>query len=538
MTYSLVPESAPFTPDQRAWLNGFLAGWIGLESGSASSGVAVVQALVGAPPAPIVEPEEHFPWHDPALSIDERLERADGKPLERRLMAAMAQLNCGACGYLCKTYSEAVAAGTEKSLTLCSPGGRDTAKAIKRLLAEHGSGNANGSGMNGSAMPVANGHAATGALEHGGRYHRGNPFAAKFVSTCNLNKPGSAKHTAHVILDLTGSGLTYKVGDALGVCPTNPPDLVDAILEAARIDGESPYADDNGKVMSLRELLRRRCLRAAPEELAAMLAERAVSETEQASVHAAVADETWESFDVLDALRVAPSATLTAAELVAVLPPLAPRLYSIASSPKAHPGEVHLAVGRVAYRMNCRERLGVASTMFADRLRPGDAVDVFIHASAEFTVPADPNAAMIMVGPGTGIAPFRAFLGERHATGARGKNWLFFGDQSAATDSLYHDELEALREAGCLTRLERAFSRDQVQKIYVQDRMRTHGEELFRWLEQGAYFFVCGDAKRMALDVDRALHDVIATHGGMAADDAKAYVATLKAQKRYVRDVY
>lgn len=371
------------------------------------------------------------------------------------------------------------------------------------------------------------------------RYHRGHPFPAKLVSSSNLNKPGSAKHTAHVVLDLSGSGLSYKVGDALGVFPTNPPELVDAVLAAARLDGSSQYADGHGKVMSLRDLLmERRCLGTAPEELAEMLATRAVAEAERERVRGAVADETWESLDCFDALQLAASATLAAEELLAILPPLAPRLYSIASSPKAHPGEVHLTVGRVAYPAHGRQRLGVASTMFADRLHPGDTVDVFVHESAEFTVPADPGAAMIMVGPGTGIAPFRAFLEERHATGARGRNWLFFGDQCAATDSLYHDELESLRAACCLTRLERAFSRDQKQKIYVQDRMREHGEELFRWLEDGAYFFVCGDAKRMAADVDRALHEVIASRGGMTATDAKAYVAKLKEQKRYVRDVY
>ncbi len=536
MNYSIVPESAPFTPEQRAWLNGFLAGWIGLGADGPGNGIAAARALLEGPPPQANAPKENFPWHDPNLPIVERLELAEGKPIERRLMAAMAQLNCGACGYLCQTYSEALAAGTEKSLTLCSPGGKDTARAVKRLLAEHGS--SNGASSNGSPQSSSSGHVATAAAPSLSGYHRGNPFLAKLVSSTNLNKEGSAKHTVHVVIDLTGSGLTYKVGDALGVYPVNPPDLVTSVLEAARLDGDAQRTDDDGTVTTLRDMLGRRCLRTAPEELAAMLVERAVSDTERARVETAVADATWDTFDVLDAIRLAPSATLTAADVLGMLSPLAPRLYSIASSPKAHPGEVHLTVGRVEYSANRRQRLGVASTMFADRLRPGDTVGVFVHHSTEFTVPADPNVPMIMVGPGTGIAPFRAFLEERHATGARGKNWLFFGDQCAATDSLYHDECEALRHAGCLTRIERAFSRDQLQKVYVQDRMRVHGEELFRWLEDGAFFFVCGDAKRMAADVDRALHDVIAAHGGMSADDAKAYVAKLKQQKRYVRDVY
>ena len=184
------------------------------------------------------------------------------------------------------------------------------------------------------------------------------------------------------------------------------------------------------------------------------------------------------------------------------------------------------------------ERLGVASTMFADRVRSGDAVGVFVHPASAFTVPADPAAPMIMVGPGTGIAPFRAFLEERQAASATGKNWLFFGDQCCATDFLYEEELLVMQSSGFLTRLDTAFSRDQERKIYVQDRMRQHGAELFRWLEEDASFCVCGDAKRMAVDVDRALHEVIATHGGKTPDEAAAYVHKLKTQQRYVRDVY
>jgi sulfite reductase (NADPH) flavoprotein alpha-component len=269
-----------------------------------------------------------------------------------------------------------------------------------------------------------------------------------------------------------------------------------------------------------------------------VLYRKAAAQNERTAVAAALADESYENFDVLDALELVPSAEVTGSELLEVLPPLAPRLYSIASSPKTYPDEVHLTVGRVAYEVNCRQRLGVASTMFADRTNTGDAVQVFVHSASDFTVPADPAVPMIMVGPGTGIAPFRAFLQERHARGAPGKNWLFFGGQRAATDFLYEDELTTMQASGFLTRLDVAFSRDHSRKIYVQDRMREHGEELFRWLEAGSYFFVCGDAKRMAADVNRALQEVVASHGGMSEADAAAYVQELLRQKRYVRDVY
>ena len=532
MTLSLIPESAPFTVEQRAWLNGFLAGWVGLEvNGRTSQALpsTVLESLPTPEPVP-AEPEESLPWHDPNLTIVERLELAEGKPLERRLMAAMAQLDCGACGYVCKTYSEAIVAGNEKNLSLCSPGGKNTAKAIKQLLKD-------GGGTNGNGSAATNG--AAKAATNGSVYDRANPFLAKLKTTSNLNQPGSAKHTAHVVIDLSGSGLNYRVGDSLGVYPTNPPELVDAITAAARLNPDKPVTAPNGQEISFRDALRRHyCLREASEELLAHLAEKTAADAERAAIAAALADESYENFDALDALQLAPSAELSEPELLEYFSPLAPRLYSIASSLRAHPEEVHLTVGRVAYEQNGRERLGVASTMLADRIEAGDSVGVFVHSATDFTVPADPAAAMIMVGPGTGIAPFRAFLEERQATAAPGKNWLFFGDRCAATDFLYQEEFAAMQSSGLLTRLDAAFSRDQEHKVYVQDRMREHGAELCRWLEEGAYFFVCGDAQRMAADVDRALHEVIATHGGKSPDEAKVYVSQLKQQKRYVRDVY
>jgi len=404
MTLSLIPESAPFTVEQRAWLNGFLAGWVGLEvNGRTSQALpsTVLESLPTPEPVP-AEPEESLPWHDPNLTIVERLELAEGKPLERRLMAAMAQLDCGACGYVCKTYSEAIVAGNEKNLSLCSPGGKNTAKAIKQLLKD-------GGGTNGNGSAATNG--AAKAATNGSVYDRANPFLAKLKTTSNLNQPGSAKHTAHVVIDLSGSGLNYRVGDSLGVYPTNPPELVDAITAAARLNPDKPVTAPNGQEISFRDALRRHyCLREASEELLAHLAEKTAADAERAAIAAALADESYENFDALDALQLAPSAELSEPELLEYFSPLAPRLYSIASSLRAHPEEVHLTVGRVAYEQNGRERLGVASTMLADRIEAGDSVGVFVHSATDFTVPADPAAAMIMVGPGTGIAPFRAMI--------------------------------------------------------------------------------------------------------------------------------
>ena len=241
---------------------------------------------------------------------------------------------------------------------------------------------------------------------------------------------------------------------------------------------------------------------------------------------------------VIDLLLENPAVKLPAAEFVALLKPLAPRLYSIASSPKAHAGQVHLTVNIVRYDSFGRARKGLASTFLADRAGGEIPVPVFIQASHGFRLPVDGSVPIIMVGPGTGVAPFRAFLHERRAAAAPGKNWLFFGEQRAAADFYYRDDLEKMFSDGHLTKLSTAFSRDQPGKIYVQHRMLEHATELWSWLQDGAHFYVCGDASRMAKDVDDALHKIIETAGGKSADDAKAYVANLKAEKRYQRDVY
>ncbi|HEU5115393.1 MAG TPA: sulfite reductase subunit alpha, partial [Isosphaeraceae bacterium] len=244
------------------------------------------------------------------------------------------------------------------------------------------------------------------------------------------------------------------------------------------------------------------------------------------------------NLDILDILRRHPPTWVDPAQFVSGLSPLKPRLYSISSSPKRHAGQVHLTVRRVSYERNGRSRKGVASTMLADRVTSGSSLRVFVQKSHGFRLPADPKTPVIMVGPGTGIAPFRAFLHERDVLGAPGRTWLFFGDQRSSHDFLYQAELLDLKQRGILSRMETAFSRDQEKKIYVQDRIREHGAEIFSWLEAGAYLYVCGDAKRMATDVDRALRDLIAHSGSMTEQSARAYMAALTSSGRYLRDVY
>jgi sulfite reductase (NADPH) flavoprotein alpha-component len=531
MSLSIIPESAPFNAEQRAWLNGFLAGWLGIQDGTSPALPAIPALRTIATAATTPEPED-FPWHDPALAIDDRMKLADGKPKELRLMAAMAQLDCGTCGYLCQTYSEAIANGSEKSLTLCSPGGSETSKMLKKLVKE--------APMHGETKPSPNGLAASNGKAHENGWSRKNPYKARLLRSINLNREGSDKATHHVEIDLGPDGPSYEVGDSLGIYPTNCGDLVGEIIGALGASGDEPVETGAGACTRLAEALERHtCLSEVNEDLLQLLAESAAESSEAERLRALIDDDgPIAGFHVFDLLRQFPSARPTPSQIIRALAELKPRLYSISSSPRKHAGQVHLTVRKVVYDLNDRGRKGVASTMLADRVGSGGDLRVFIQKSHGFTIPADPNAPAIMIGPGTGIAPFRAFLHERDVIGAKGKNWLFFGDQRSQYDFLYECELADLKARGVLTRLDTAFSRDQERKVYVQDRIVENGKELYAWLEEGAHVFVCGDAKRMAADVDRALREVIRAQGSMGEEAASTYVARLSSEGRYRRDVY
>ncbi len=373
-------------------------------------------------------------------------------------------------------------------------------------------------------------------------YSKSHPFPAPLLANVRLNGEGSAKDTRHFEFSLEGSGLSYEAGDALGVRPTNCAELAEELLRALGRSGEEPVPDRDGKETPLREaLVHHYEITRIPSPLLKAVAERS-GDTELQKLTAPGANGELTKFlwgrEIIDLLHGHPAAKFAPAEFVALLRKLQPRLYSISSSPKAHPGQVHLCVGIVRYDSLGRPRKGVCSTFLAERVPAGGAVPVFVHSNKGFRPPANPDAPMIMVGPGTGIAPFRAFLEERRASGAKGKNWLFFGDQRGATDFLFRDELEMMQREGTLARLDLAFSRDQAEKIYVQTRMLEHAKDLYAWLEEGGGFYVCGDASRMAKDVDAALHQIIQTAGGKSAEEAIAYVAALKQDKRYQRDVY
>jgi sulfite reductase (NADPH) flavoprotein alpha-component len=362
---------------------------------------------------------------------------------------------------------------------------------------------------------------------------RKNPFVAELAVNRLLSGPGSDKEIRHYEFALADSGIEYEAGDALAIIPENDPALVGAIAEHFRMSVDTTV---NGEPLG--ELLGHRYEISAPsKDLLGEVESRADNE-ELSHVLRGGVKETLERWlygkDVLDVLRIAGD-DLSVEEFIGLLKPLQHRAYSISSSPLAHPDRIHVTVAAVRYQAMGRLRGGVCSTFLADRAA---TAKIFLQPNKSFRVPADDTVPVIMVGPGTGVAPFRAFLQERAQRGAAGRNWLFFGDQHREHDFVYADELAGWQSSGVLNRLELAFSRDQSEKIYVQTRMLEHGKELFAWLQDGGHFYVCGDATRMAKDVDKALHDVVGVHGGLDAEAATEYVNSLKREKRYVRDVY
>ncbi len=370
-------------------------------------------------------------------------------------------------------------------------------------------------------------------------YSRKHPFPAALLENIVLNGRGAIKETRHLELSLEGSGLTYEPCDVLGVYPTNAPDVVDALLQALRFDVTERITVD-GKDSSLYELLFRHyeittITRPVIQKYAFLANNRKLDQLLDEQ-HKKELNDYLYGREIIDLVADFPAENLSPQAFVACLRKLPPRLYSIASSLKQHPDEVHITVGAVRYQSHGRDRKGVGSTFLADRIEEGVAIPVYIDRNTNFKLPADPSTPIIMIGPGTGIAPFRAFVEEREAVGATGKNWLFFGDQHFETDFLYQTEWQRYLKSGVLTRMNVAFSRDQQQKIYVQHLMDEHGKELYAWLQGGAHLYVCGDEKRMAHDVHAALLRIVAAEIG--SDNAPDYVANLQKEKRYQRDVY
>ncbi len=376
------------------------------------------------------------------------------------------------------------------------------------------------------------------------KYTRNNPFHSEVLVNDRLTGPDSEKETIHIELALE-EGMTYTPGDAVGICPTNREAAVEDVLKALNFTGEERVLDHYKQETSLHEALRShlgigKLARGSLNQFAKLCGDNppAALKALLGTENKAHAEEYVWGREFIDLVTEFPGIITQPQQLFNILQRLTPRMYSIASSQAAHPGQVHTTVRVVRYNTHGRDRQGIASGHLGERCAVGTTMPIFLHENNAFRLPEDHSAPIIMIGPGTGIAPFRAFLEERQANGHPGENWLFFGEQRSFSDYLYKDQFLAMEKDGLLTKLHTAFSRDQGKKVYVQDRMQENCDELYAWLERGAYFYVCGDATRMAKDVEMALLDVIAKGSHGTLENASEYLAAMKKQKRYQRDVY
>jgi sulfite reductase (NADPH) flavoprotein alpha-component len=380
------------------------------------------------------------------------------------------------------------------------------------------------------------------------QYSRKNPFQAELIRHDLLTQRGSEKETRHFVLSLAGSGLTYTPGDSLGAFGRNPPGLVEEVIGLLGFDAESPVKDSKGQATTLRQaLLADYTLNRANRKMMGGLSER-IPQGEQRNRLMEIVDtgellsDYINTRDYVDILKEFDEASFESPEaFLTHLSPIVPRLYSIASSLQAHPNEAHLCISIVRYETHGREKKGLASGFFADDAKLFlKNIPVYVQESRTFRLPKDPATDIIMCGPGTGVAPFRAFMEQRLLEGATGRNWLIFGEQHRTTDFLYGTEFLEHERTGKLHRLDLAFSRDQAHKIYVQHRMLENARELWAWLQNGAYFYVCGDAKHMAKDVHQALITIAQNEGGLSPEAAAEYVNTtlMRNERRYLRDVY
>lgn len=390
------------------------------------------------------------------------------------------------------------------------------------------------------ATPIQQANSLSGAVDEvdSTPYTKDKPLVATFASAQKITSRSSLKDVRHIEIDLGDSGLRYQPGDALGVWYENAPELVDELLTLLWLDGGQRVAVE-GKALTLAEALRKHY---ELTQNTAVIVEKYAALARDQGLLALTADKEQlqhyaQSTPIVDMVRYAP-VELDADTLLSLLRPLTPRLYSIASSQAEVGAEVHITVGVVRYEVDGRPRTGGASGYLADRLAEDDGVRLFIEHNNNFRLPADPDAPVIMIGPGTGIAPFRAFMQQREADGATGKNWLFFGNPHFVDDFLYQVEWQRYKKEGLLSAIDLAWSRDQAEKIYVQDRIRQQGAQVWRWLTQGAHVYVCGDANHMAKDVEQALLDVVAEHGGLDPEQADEFLSELRVERRYQRDVY
>jgi sulfite reductase (NADPH) flavoprotein alpha-component len=586
-----IPENAPFTPEQRAWLNGFLAGLFSNAPQTAAQSapsrrIAVLYASQSGTAeglarklAKVLKAQGHTPavstlaGYTPAALAAENCalilastygdgDAPDGvQPFYEQLclehFPRMEKLSYAVFALGDKHYEHFCKFGQELDTKLAALGANRLATRVDcdvdvdepfeqwkesllaRLKAEHVK-----ESPAAEALPMASSapRSVPEPKAAANTFTRETPLLAPLVDKKSLTCSKSTKSTLHLAFSIEGTGISYEAGDACGVIPSNDPNLVAEILQKLRFNGNEQVPCTKAGSTTLHDALmhqvqitrinRKMVQGYATRGHCAPLLDLLLPE------HQAKLDHYLYGRGLIDLLVEYPGVVDDPVELVTLLPKLTPRLYSISSSPVAHAGEIHTTVAVVRFRTHDRNRGGVCSTLFADRAVIADRLPIYIQPNKKFKLPANADAPMIMIGPGTGIAPFRGFLHERRALGHKGRNWLFFGERSAATDYLYRDELESMHADGHLTQLDTAFSRDHAHKVYVQDKMLENAPKLWSWLQDGASVYVCGDAKHMAKDVHAALCRIVTEQGKMSPDAAEDYVGALKEQHRYHRDVY
>lgn len=400
------------------------------------------------------------------------------------------------------------------------------------------------SNANASAISVSEKQAAVTLLEEKQSvYSKKNPYPAEVLENINLNGRGSNKETRHLVLSLEDSGLTFAPGDSLAILPENDPELVDSLInELGWNPEESVQINEEGDIYSLRKALLSKFEITRLTKSFIQAAAELFHHEELKKLAAPGNEEKVKAYldgrDLLDFVRDFPPVQLKPVDFIQILRKLPARQYSIASSLKANPDEVHLTISTVRFQAHGRNRKGVCSSQIAERIQPGDMLPIYVDQNPNFKLPSNPDTPIIMIGPGTGVAPFRAFLQEREAEGVTGKSWLFFGDQHFSSDFLYQVEWQKWLKNGVLTKMDVAFSRDQAEKVYVQHRMLEKRKEFYQWLEEGAVVYVCGDEKHMARDVHQTILTILEKEGGLTSEQAAVYLDQMRKQKRYQRDVY
>jgi sulfite reductase (NADPH) flavoprotein alpha-component len=541
----LVPENAPFDEEQRAWLNGFLAGLLGLANGTLENRPATEGARAEPRPAAASEPT----WRNPALSLEQRLALSEGAELEQRLASVFPQLDCGQCGSSCLSYAQALASG-DKDMTRCVPGGRPVLQKLERLLGDRarsartdrawalgGAARRSVRGQNQDIPSKASSTPSRPRLVGQGR-ERGETQRLRVKAQKKLTLADAGSEIREIVLETLEPMQNYQAGDCLAVFPHNDPDLVRALLRAVGARGQEVVSTPNGATEVWRCLLEDLDITHVREETLQLFVEEAGRSEELNALRQALSQSIPSSFDLLDLFSMFPTSRPSIERIVATLGTLEPRLYAIASSPSYNPGEVHLAVRVVRAERSGRERRGVASHFLSEGIFRGDDVSARVQPAERFTLPADRTGPVIMLGSGTGLARFRAFLQELEARGRRGNTWLIMASCFEGDEALYESELKAWSRIGVLEHLDVVKLGQRGRRIGPEDVLRKRARRVVSWLDRGAFVYACGEGKGLSTVLSDTLVDVLGRQGKMSRSEAADFLLTLRRDGRYVEEVY